>query len=320
MFKEILKIIPSLSNGDLNKMERSLGSRFGRIAKKFGKGLTSSLMGGGIAGLALGLIDKLLNPLKEVQESIDRTLKQGDDIMSNAEQFGTSAGKLFKLSKLAQAKGVDQDQLFMLLQKFQVAVAEAQADPNKATSVRQFVGQKDTADAFFGFVQGLQKLTKEQQLIVQQEIFGEKQIGKIAEFFNAAPDFGKLMKQIGLKSPATYDQAAKNLGGLDDMAEIFKAGREANDFVTKGSRITEDMIVAREAQIRAELQKENDRLGSYHALMKMERDVAAVMALVEKGYAELLKVVQRAGTISDLLNTFKGSRVFKGMLGSKDGN
>lgn len=319
MFKEILKIIPMLDSSDLNKMERGLTTRFGRIAKKFGKGLASSLMGGGIAGIALGLIDKLLNPLKEVQESIDKTLKQGDDIVTNAEQFGTTAGKLFKLAKLAQAKGVDQDSLFMLLQKFQVAVAEATADPNKPTSVRQFVGQKDTADAFFAFIQGLQKLTKEQQLLVQQEVFGEKQILKVAEFFNAAPEFGKLMKQIGLKSPAVYDQAAQKLGGLNDLQEIFQAGREANDFVTKGNRITQDMIVAREAQIRQDLQKENDRIGSYHALMKMERDMANLMALIEKGYTELLKIAQRAGTITDLLNAVKGSRMLKGILSGGKG-
>src|SRR5687767_8200002 len=107
MFSEILKIIPQLDSGDLAKLESSLSGRFTRIAKKFGKGLGSILTGGGIAGLALGLIDKLLNPLKDVQEAIDRSLKDSDDLVTNAKQFDTTAGKLAKLVALGKSTGLE---------------------------------------------------------------------------------------------------------------------------------------------------------------------------------------------------------------------
>jgi hypothetical protein len=53
MFKEILKIIPQVENRDLKKMERSLGRRFTRIARKFGKVLTTVLTKGSLVALDL---------------------------------------------------------------------------------------------------------------------------------------------------------------------------------------------------------------------------------------------------------------------------
>src|SRR4051812_39877327 len=136
VFKEILQIIPRLSSSDLASMDATLSRRFSNIAKKFGKGLLATLTGGGIAGIGLGLIDKLLNPLKETQDAIDRTLKQGDDIVTYAKQFGTTSGKLYRLMQIAKSTGLDEGSFFMLLEKFQATVAEAAADPKKQTSVR----------------------------------------------------------------------------------------------------------------------------------------------------------------------------------------
>jgi methyl-accepting chemotaxis protein len=119
MFKEILKIIPQVENRDLKKMERSLGRRFTRIARKFGKVLTTVLTKGSLVGLGLALINRIVNPLQAVQESIDRILKQGDDLVTFAQTFNTTAGKLAKLTAFGEATGLDRDFLFQLLSKFQ---------------------------------------------------------------------------------------------------------------------------------------------------------------------------------------------------------
>ena len=208
-------------------MEKSLTTRFGRIAKKFGKGLVATLTGGGVAGLALGLIDKLLNPLKETQEAIDRVLAQGDDVVTNAKQFNTTAGKLFKLQQLAKSTGLDASQLDLLITKFQTAVAEAEADPNKQSAVRQFVGEKDTAEGFFKFIQSLQRLDKNAQVRAQQEVFGEKQILKMADFLNT--DFAKQSALIGGRSAEEFTPGLEKLGELNDLKDALAVKRENED-------------------------------------------------------------------------------------------
>lgn len=312
MFKEILQIIPKLSPSDLNNMERSLGRRFTGIAKKFGKGLVSTLMGGGIAGIALGLVDKLLNPLKETQEAIDRVLKQGDDIVTNAKQFGTTAGKLFRLQQLAKSTGLDEGSLFMLIEKFQGAVAQAVLDPEKATSVRNYVGQKDTAEAFFQFIQALQKMDKTQQVLVQQEVFGEKQILKMADFLQT--DFTAQAKLLGGPSSEKLTPAIEKVGNLNDLKDALEARRNLNDMMAKAGAINENMIRAQDRAAKLELEKENQRIKSYENLAAISEASARITNLVDQGVGMLGGLVTKVTNLTENVKKLSESRVIKGFL------
>ena len=167
--KKFFRIVPKLSPGDLSSMGGALTTRFGKIAKKFGKGLLEVITGGGVAGLALGIIDKLLNPLKETQDAIDRMLVQGNDIVTNAKQFGTTAGKLARLQALGKSVGLDPESLErparevsgrrllrlckILLNRFQFAsllrpLAPAGVDDNGKPIPAI---PRDTAESFFEF-------------------------------------------------------------------------------------------------------------------------------------------------------------------------
>ncbi len=60
MITAILKIILKLDAGDLDRMEKSLSSRFTNVAKAFGKGFLNVLKGGEILGFAGPMIKKML--------------------------------------------------------------------------------------------------------------------------------------------------------------------------------------------------------------------------------------------------------------------
>ncbi len=323
MFSEILKIKPQLDNSDLNKMEKNLNSRFGRIAKKFGSGLVNTLKGGGAIAGILAIIDKVLNPLKEVQESIDRMLTSSDDIATNAKQFDTSTGKLAKLVQLAKASGLDQAGLFMLLNKFQNAVANAKADPQGADfkAVKNFIGEKDTADAFFQFIQALKKMDKSNQLLVQQQVFGEKQVLKMSEFLNQ--DFSELMKVTGLK-----DITSKTLGGgldksakLSDLQDALRVKNETADWMTKSGLITEEMVRSKVAAEKIALDKENARLQSYKDLQAISTTVEQGVILIETAVGLLGKlinlVVPKVDALVALVSKLVNSRFIKGIFGKE---
>lgn len=280
MFSEILKIIPRLDNSELSKMEKSLSTRFGRVAKKFGKGMAASLLGGGIAGAALGIIEKILNPLKETQDAIDRTLQRGGDIVANAEQFGTTAGKLAKLYAFGAAKGLDQEGLNVLLTKYQATIAEAKADPTKQTSVRNFTGIPDTAESFFEFIQALRLMPKDKQILVQQEVFGEKQILKMADFLNS--DLAALSKKMNLAPAESITPRLMNLDAYADIADEMGAKRGIDDLMNKSQLINRGMMQSRDAQLRAELTRENQKIGSYQSLMNIDMAATRVVSMIEK--------------------------------------
>ena len=324
MLTDILKIIPKMDSSDLKKLEDQLQSRFTKISKKFGKGLMDVLKGGGIAGLALGLIDKLLNPLKAVQESIDRTLKTSDDLATQANQFNTSSGKLFKLVQIGKSAGLDQEGLFTLITKFQTAVAQAKADPNdqSVSAVRNFTNEKDTVANFFNFIQQLQKMDRNSQLLVQQQIFGEKQIGKMSEFLNL--NFAKQFRATGLdrKSSETFTKAIDKMAKLSDLADILKVKNENKDIIDKSRVINESMIKQRAKSDALALEKENLQIKSYNDLAAISDTVSKIMLIVEQGVGLIGKLINMITPIinqaTDFMQKFLKSplmRLGRGLFG-----
>lgn len=315
MFSEVLKIIPQIDSKDLAKMEKSLQSRFTKIAKGFGKGLANVLKGGGIAGVALALIDKLLNPLKEVQEAIDRSLSKGDDLATFAAQFNTTSGRLAKVQAMGEASGLDAEGLRMLLVKFQGAQSEARADRSKDTSVRNFADRQDTLEAFFEFIQSLQKLNKGDQLRVQTEVFGERQILKASEFLNA--NFEDLGKKFARFDAAKLTGAADKLANLSDMNDQLAAIRGLDDLQAKAGVINSGMIRAKDQSERLNLQKENARIQSYKDLQAISDSVTKIMGIVEQGLALLGSLIQKLlpfiDQASDFIKKFMKSPMVRGI-------
>ncbi len=325
MFSEVLKIIPKLDRKDIEAMQRTLQGRFTKIAKGFGAGIKNVFRGGGWLGAAVALIDKVLNPLKETQEAMERMLKSSDDITTNAAQFNTDTGSLFKLISLAKSTGLDQDGLFMLMNKFMGAVAQNQNDPKQMQSVSAFVGEKDSAKAFFEFIQSLQKMDRNQQLLVQQQVFGEKQILKMADFLQT--DFASKWSEVGLDKVSTSKLGASidKMAGLNDLADALTARRDVNDTLAKGSIMNESMIRARDKAERIALERENAKIQSYTDLATLADTTSRIMGLVDQGMIMLGKLINvvtpTLNKIVGYLEGFSKSALFRGLFSKKgDGN
>jgi hypothetical protein len=312
MFKEILKIIPQVENRDLQKMERSLGRRFGRIAKKFGKVLTSVLTKGSLVGLGLALINKIVNPLQAVQESIDRILNQGDDLRTFAETFNTTAGKLAKLTAFGEATGLDRDFLFQLLSKFQVRLAETEADPNLRSPLRQFVGREDTADAFFDFIQNLKQLSKSDSALAQKLVFGDDALIRAADFIQS--DLSKLNEEFfkGISTKAITEAATRS-EGLSNLQNALKAQRNLTDFIGKSKIITEKVINDQNTREKLNLQREQERIKSYESISLISETTEKIFNIIEKGFLKLTDLVVKVTQLADIAKKLAPSSVFRGI-------
>lgn len=294
MLSEVLKIIPKMDEKDLRAMQQALQNRFTKLTKSFGKGLVNVLKGGGIAGIALGLIDKLLNPLKEVQDAIERTLKTSDDLATNARAFDTSTGKLFKLVTIAKATGLDQDTLFMMLQKFQTNLAQARANPNdpSVNAVKNFIGSKDTVDAFFNFVQQLSRLDSNKRVLVENQTFGEKNILKMNDFVQTIgnpKDLADVIKNTGIDK-ATAQKLTKDidsLSHLNDLADALSAGRDFRDVQNKAGAITEEMVRNIDKADRQAKEREDRNIANFNNLEAISITMDRLQGLAEQGIAML---------------------------------
>lgn len=288
MFTDILRIKPQLDDKDLNAMDKKLSQRFSKIAKGFGKGLKLA------AGLALGasVLDKLINPLQDVKAAIDRTLGKADDIVTNAGQFNTSTKNLVKLRALADVNGLGGEQLDTLLTKFQGAVAQFRANPKDETvsSVANFAGEKDIAVGFFNFIQSLKAMEDEtQRILIQNQVFGEKQILKMAEFLQANfEESAKTLQKVDFDRVA---KSAEKLAGLEQTDRNNKVIRGLNDLVDKSNVINKGTIAnVNKSEVNA-LMRENGQIARSAAAFSAEENIAKLSENVEKLGNQLLTAI-----------------------------
>jgi hypothetical protein len=294
MISEILKFKPKLDTQSLNSMTMLLSRRFGSVAKKFGKGLKDGMKkglsgvfkGGAIAGV-LALVTKLLNPIQEVETSINDTLTKADNIVTKAKQYNSSAGKYFKLQQVAQSTGMPPEVLDDMLSKFQVKLAEARS--GQANAVSNFVNEKDTAEAFFKFSQALQRASKDQQVLAQKEIFGEDAVKRASEFFQT--DYSKRLKEIGAREADYYEKALTRTAGLEDLQSVLTAKRNLQDMINKSKGINEGVVRQMDESAKIALQKENERLNSYKDIKATSNSMNEIQAQLEKGFLQLSKAL-----------------------------
>lgn len=311
MLREFFRLTPRIENVDLNRMERSLNRRFARVARRFGRGMMTALRGGGAVGMAIGALNRILNPLQATQEAIDKLLNQGNDLVTNAQQFNTTAGKLFKLQTFAQATGLEDTQLFDMMRRFQRAVAEAEARPNQASSVRAFVGSNDMAEAFFEFVQSLNKLDRNQQVLVQREVFGERATLRMADFLRA--DFEKLGQRLGLRGSEQYTGRFERASGLAELDRELRARREAESAFSQAGELSEAVIRQRDIEARKQEDQNRKRIQSYEDLNTIQERMNTVIRQMEN----LLTMAGRAiSRLDDLTNKITDSRIIRGIFDS----
>lgn len=310
MFSEILKVIPKLDQPALNTMQNSLSKRFTSIAKKFGSGLKAAITGGGVTALAFGLIDKLLNPLKETQDAIERLLNKADDINTFSKQFNSTPDKLFRIQTLAEAKGIAPEQLNILIEKFQNAVVQAKTNPDQPSPVQNFLNEKDQVEGFFKFIQGLQKLTPDQQTFVQTQVFGEKQILKMAEFLQA--DFEKLKFDVGLANDIDYGKPILRGAEISDRTKILKAQTNVAAFPAQLNAIQPNVADFNNLQDQVALGQETKNISRFDLLKNQQIQMQRLTNKLEDAFAQLLKYTPQ---ITEALVNISRSRFIKGLAG-----
>lgn len=316
MFSEVVKLIPSMDRTAVNRMFNTLNQRFASVAKKFGQGMKNVMKFGGFAAVGGAILAKVLNPLEKAEEVIDRILNKGDDAATNAEEFGTSPGKLLRLDALGQMKGLDPDAMRMMLAKFQSSLAEESEkakDPKNAPgTLRQFVGIKDTGDAFFQFIQTLSNLgrtDKNRQILVQNEVFGEKLRGKASELINAT-DLGDLV--MLMPSVEELTKAAEKIAQLSDLRDRDAALRDLRDFLVKSTLMGKGQINAIGEGKQKELDKENNSLARFKDLKDAKNQMDELLQKFDDLATSLSKnVVPLLTTSLEGLNMLAGSPVTK---------
>lgn len=323
MFTEVLRLKPILDPASTATMERNLNSRFSRVAKRFGTGI-KSLMRGAIFGVSLALLNKLLNPLNDLEEKVKRIIGQGDDIRDLADKFNTSPGNLKRLQDVAASLGLEPEKLNEMLDHFAKAIDDAtkplkigEERSSQAIAVQNFAGEKDLAEGFFSFIQQLKGLDAKQRQLVEKEVFGDELFGAKRRFVEA--DFAKQFAAIGNPSTQRLTQDINRLADLALLQKTIQTRNETRDMSLAANQMNAQMIRDMEESARKRSERDTKQLQSFSDLEKAAQGIE----VIKQGLVDLSAVVTKgAGYLGDLLGKFQkleSSKLLRGIWANPGG-
>lgn len=265
----ILNVKPTISASDGRKLEKDLNGRFARVAKKFGGALRTvgSKLRGIIAGGAIAGIGLLMsNPIKELNSTLDDTLRKYDDISSRAKVLGVSSGQLYQATAIARSAGIEEQDFRAMLTAYAVKVGEAKAGKDEMLS--EFANE-DLLTGFFKMVQSLKALTPEQRAYFGAKILGKDDVSKLAELINT--DVQERHRELfGSTTAEQTTRAIEKLAGTEGKQSILRGRLDVENLLAKSQTITGETVRLQNELERRQQEIDNKNLSNYEAFMKLQ--------------------------------------------------
>lgn len=339
----IINVKPTISNSDGRKMENDLNKRFARVASKFGGALRtvgSKLKGMLAGGVVAGIGAIMANPIDNLNQSIDETLRKYDDISSRAKQLGVSSGQLYQATAIAKSAGIEEDDFRSILTAYAVKLGEARKGDD--LMLAEFAGEKNIISGFFQFLKSLQELEPSERMYYASKIIGEDDSAKLAELINTdviqrqrelfgsvtpeqstkeieyvtKPD--KTEKDFDNKKEQTASdritRAIERLSAVEGQQQILKGRREVDDLLQKSANITTETIRLQNDLIKKQLEVQNTQLQSYEAFARMQASMEESKQILANIQEKMTPMVEKGvGILEKSYNWLQNSKIGKWM-------
>lgn len=342
MFTEFMRVKPILDPASAGKMERDLGSRFSRVAKRMQQGFKAALKGS-IFGLSLGLLNRLLNPLEALEERVKKLLDRSSDVRDLADEFSSTPGAVAQLQTVGQSFGLDPEKLTDLVRKFQAAVETARKEiaqgvplSQASLAVSPFAAETDTVEGFRRFLQGLNRLntaelTQEQRRglqlqgvfaptgvdarkTVEREVFGAPLTGAAKRF--AGQDILGTALTLGIPSTQAQGEAIAKGANLADKQARTRARNEAWDMVSATNSLNSTMIAQMEETKKREQAMLDAQLKNFDSLQKSAQGINEIKDQLIKISGPIVEGLGQLPTLIREIKDFASSGIWKKLLGS----
>lgn len=337
----IINVKPTISQSDGRKMENDLNKRFSRVAKKFGGALKtvgsklkSVIAGGAVAGITA----MVANPIENLNQSMDETLRRYDDLNSRAKQLGVSSGQLYQATAIAQSAGIEPDDFRSILTAYAVKLGEARKGED--TMLAEFVDEENIITGFFKMLKSLQGLEASERMYFASKIIGEDDSAKLAELINTdllerqRELFGNISPEDSTKeieiitkpdknisdndnkknrtASEQITQAIQRLSNVEERQAVLRGQRDLNDLIVKSQSITNETVNLQNELLKKQDEVENAQLKTYEAFVKMQLATEESKRILAEMQASIAPAVEKGvGIAEDMFNWLKNSKFGK---------
>ena len=284
-----IKFAPT--NQSLKDTEKKLNSTFDRVVKRFkngfGKAWKGLRIGSGIAAMGTALA-ALLNPLAQLNDSINATLNKAGNIKDRAQAAGTDIQSYLALQGYAASKGVNEETFNMMMSRMQTLLGQAKAGENNALSA--YKNETDMGRVFYNVMNNIAKVSQQdraQGAALASAVFGQRAVAQLGPLVTEGflqEDLNKLLSGVNLNKAAA---SVMTLDRRGDQQAALQFKREIDDLIQKGEVITPDIINMQDANARSANKLENEQIKSYADIASID---ARLKDLQSKLYDFLLKM------------------------------
>lgn len=265
----ITKIKPEVDKAKLKQETGKVEKSFFKTAKSFSKAMSNSFKTIGKMskfGFIAGAVAKLVNPLEEINQTLNNTLENFDQIGRLGDQLGIKdVVGLGALMTALQSKGIDRTQAEKILNELQTEIGKSRSGDETA----KFSGISADENALTLFAKVMNKIstTKDvsQAKSLASSVFGEKEASRLFDALRSQEEFS-----------ATYQEAYKKLSESDirKMQELqgkkdqLQALQDLDIMIERAKKINDKTVQLQLQSIRKSENLKTSQLDQYEGATK----------------------------------------------------
>lgn len=311
----ITKIKPEIDKAKLKKENKKVEKSFLKTAKSFSKAMSNSFNTIGKMskfGFIAGAVAKLVNPLEEINQTLNNTLENFDQIGRLGDQLGindvTGIGALITA---LQSKGIDRSQAEKILNELQTEIGKSRSGDETA----KFSGLSADENALTLFAKVMNKISTmedvSQAKSLASSVFGEKEASRLFDALRSKEEFSETYQEAYRKLSENDIRKLQDLQGKKDKLQALQ---DLDIMIERAKKINDKTVQLQLQSMRKSENLKTSQIGQFESATKTNEILDESKDLLQKG---VNYVGDLTSSVIDYFRGEKKEKVNKSLNGDK---
>jgi hypothetical protein len=263
-------------------------------------------------GFIAGAVAKLVNPLEEINQTLNNTLENFDQIGRLGEQLGIKdVAGLGALMTALQSKGIDRPQAEKILNELQTEIGKSRSGDETA----KFSGISADENALTLFAKVMNKISTmedvSQAKSLASSVFGEKEASRLFDALRSQTEFAKTYKEAYQKLSDTDIEKLHDLQGKKDKLQALQ---DLDIMIERAKQINDKTVELQLRSMRKSETLKTTQLGQFESAIKANELIEESKNLMQKGVNYIGDIYS---AIVDKFSSDKKDKTNKSLNGDK---
>lgn len=311
----ITKIKPEIDKAKLKQENKKVEKSFLKTAKSFSKAMSNSFKTIGKMskfGFIAGAVAKLVNPLEEINQTLNNTLENFDQIGRLGDQLGINdVAGIGALITALQSKGIDRSQAEKILNELQTEIGKSRNGDETA----KFSGLSADENALTLFAKVMNKISTmedvSQAKSLASSVFGEKEASRLFDALRSKEEFSETYQEAYRKLSENDIRKLQELQGQKDKLQALQ---DLDIMIERAKKINDKTVQLQLQSMRKSENLKTSQIGQFESATKTNEILDESKDLLQKG---VNYVGDLTSSVIDYFRGEKKEKVNKSLNGDK---